>query len=145
MPALAQRKDPNSGCRFLVEIEGLIVGGFSEVTGLQAETQFEDYHEGGVNDFVHRLPRETRYTNLTLKRGITDSDALWQWHQDVVNGKVSRKNGYVILLDSEGAETWRWNFLEAYPVKWVGPDLRGDSSTVALETVELAHKGIKKA
>jgi hypothetical protein len=37
-----------------------------------------------------------------------------------------------------------WDFMEAYPVKWVGPQLRAESSTVAVETVELVHKGISK-
>lgn len=142
---LAERKDPYLNSRFLVEIDGLVVGGFSEVSGLQAETQVEEYREGGVNDFVHRLPKETRYPSLTLKRGITDSDVLWKWHQDVVNGKVTRKSGYIVLLDSEGNEKWRWNFIDAYPVKWVGPDFKADSGTVAFETIELAHNGIKKA
>ena len=142
---VGERVDPYLSFRFLVEIEGLVVGGFSEVSGLQAETQVEDYREGGVNDFIHRLPKETRYPNLTLKRGITDSDVLWKWHQDVINGKIARKSGYIILLDSEGNEKWRWNFIDAYPAKWVGPDLRADSNTVAFEAVELVHNGIKKA
>jgi len=142
---VGERKDPYLSFRFLVEIEGLVVGGFSEVSGLQAETQVEEYREGGVNDFIHRLPKETRYPNLTLKRGITDSDVLWKWHQDVVNGKVTRKSGYIVLLDSEGNESWRWNFIDAYPAKWVGPDLGADSNTVAFETIELVHNGIKKA
>jgi phage tail-like protein len=142
---VAERKDPYLSYRFLVEIEGLVVGGFSEVSGLQAETQVEEYREGGVNDFIHRLPKETRYPNLVLKRGITDSEVLWKWHQDVVNGKVIRKSGYIILLDSEGNEKWRWSFIDAYPAKWVGPDLKADSSTVAFETIELVHNGIKKA
>jgi phage tail-like protein len=142
---VAERKDPYLSCRFLVEIEGLVVGGFSEVSGLQAETQVEEYREGGVNDFVHRLPKETKYQNITLKRGITDSDVLWTWHRFVVNGIVMRKNGYIILLDSEGNEKWRWGFTDAYPTKWVGPDFKADGSTVAVETVELVHNGIKKA
>ena len=89
--------------------------------------------------------KETTYQNIILKRGITDSDALWKWHQDVVNGKVERKNGYIVLMNSEGQETWRWNFLKAYPTKWSGPDLRSEGSTVAFESIELAHNGIKKA
>jgi phage tail-like protein len=136
---------PYLNFRFLVEIQGLIVGGFSEVSGLQAETEVEIIEEGGVNDYVHKLPKKTKYSNIVLKKGITESDVLWKWYQDVVNGKISRKSGYIILLDSEGNEKWRWNFIEAYPVKWVGPELKADSSTVAVESLEIAHNGIKKA
>ena len=139
-----ERKDPYLSFRFLVEIQGLIVGGFSEVSGLQAETEVEEKREGGVNDYVHKLPTITKYPNITLKRGITDSDVLWNWHQDVVKGKFKRRTVYIILQDSEGNEEWRWEFDDAYPVKWTGPDLKADSSTVAVEGIELAHKGIKK-
>ena len=142
--AVAERKDPYLSFRFLVELQSLIVGGFSEVSGLQAETEIEEIREGGVNDYVHKLPKITKYPNITLKRGITDCDTLWKWHQDVVNGKVERKTVFVVLMDGEGNEKWRWSFERAYPVKWQGPDLKADSSAVAVETLELAHNGIKK-
>ena len=142
--ATAERKDPYLSFRFLVELRGLIVGGFSEVSGLQAETEIEELREGGVNDYVHKLPKNTKYPNITLKRGITDSDVLWNWHQDVVKGHVERNTVSIILLDSERNEKWRWSFEHAYPVKWTGPELRADSNTVAVETVELAHNGITK-
>nr|QNO51306.1 hypothetical protein HDBBLJII_00003 [Methanosarcinales archaeon ANME-1 ERB6] len=62
----------------------------------------------------------------------------------MVNGIIIRKNGFIILLDSEGNEKWRWFFERAYPVKWTGPELRADSNTVAVESIELAHNGLKK-
>jgi len=142
--ATAERKDPYLNYRFRVEIDGIISGGFAECSGLQAETEYEEYREGGVNNYVHRLPKVTKYPNLTFKRGITDSEELWKWYQDVVMGKIQRKNGSIILLDSEGNEKWRWNFKGAYPVKWTGPDLKADSNTVAFETLELTHTGITK-
>lgn len=141
---VAEREDPYLSFRFLVEIQGLVVGGFSEVAGLQANTEVDEIKEGGVNDFVHKLPKITKYPNITLKRGITDLDALWNWHQDIVNGKVERKTVFIILMDSEGNEKWRWSFEHAYPVKWTGPDLKADGSTVGVEALELAHNGIKK-
>jgi phage tail-like protein len=141
---VAERKDPYLSFRFLVEIKGLIVGGFSEVSGLQAGTETEDIREGGVNDYVHKLPKITKYPNITLKRGITDSDALWNWHQDVVNGIIKRKSGFILLLDSEGNEKWHCFFERAYPVQWTGPELRADSNTVAVESIELVHNGLKK-
>lgn len=136
------RKNPYQGFRFLVELEGLTIGGFSEVSGLSAETKVTVIKEGGVNDHQHRIPEATEYGNLILKRGITDSRHLWKWHQDVVKGKVARKNIFVILLDAAGNERWRWMFSNAYPVKWTGPDLKADNSAVALESVEIAHEGI---
>lgn len=137
--------DPYTAFNFWVEINGVVAGGFSEVSGLQAETETEDYHEGGVNKYVHRLPKGTKYPNLVLKRGITDAYELWTWYQSVVAGQFQRQNGSVILCDSTGNEKWRWNFEQAYPVKWTGPEFKGDSNTIAVETLELAHKGLWKA
>ncbi len=139
-----QNPDPYRGFRFRVEIDGITVAHFSDVSGLQVETETEPYEEGGLNDFVHQLPKRTKFQNITLKRGITDVDELWQWHQEVVSGKFKRKNGSIILLDESGDDTWRWNFSKAFPVKWTGPELKADSNTVAFESVELAHHGIKK-
>ncbi len=141
---MAKRIDPYLGYRFRIEIDGLIVAGFSEVSGLQMETETEDHREGGVNDYIHRLPKGSKQSNITLKRGITDSDTLWKWHQGVVNGKVKRKNGRIILIDAREIEKWHWTFEDAYPIKWVGPELKADSSSLAVESLELVHNGIKK-
>ena len=128
---------------FLVEIEGLVIGGFNEVTGLTVEVEIEEYREGGLNAYVHKLAGPARYpNNLVLKHGLTDSDTLWNWHQDVASGNIQRRNGSIILLDSAGEEQWRWNFVDAYPVRWVGPDLRAGSAEVAIETLELVHRGL---
>ena len=139
--ANGKRTDPFLGFRFRVEVDRVIQAGFSECSGLQAETEVEEVREGGLNDYVHKLPKGTKHVNLTLKRGLTDSDVLWNWYQDVVRGTGKRKLVDVFLLDHTGAERWRWSFREAYPVKWTGPDLKADGSAVAIETLELAHHG----
>lgn len=141
----AERDEPYLSFRFLIEIDGIVSGGFAECSGLQVETETEDYREGGVNEYVHKLSKGTKYQNVTLKRGITDSQVLWKWHQDVVAGNIERKGCYIILLDSENNEKLRWRFENAYPVKWSGPELKANSNTVAFETLELVHTGIKKS
>lgn len=135
---------PYTSFRFKIEINGIIVAQVSDVSGLQVETETEPYEEGGENGFVYQLPKRTKYQHITLKRGITDLEEMWKWHQDVVKGKFQRKNGAIILMDVTGQEKWRWNFSQAFPVKWTGPDLKADSNTVAFETIELAHHGIEK-
>jgi phage tail-like protein len=143
--ALGDRRDPYLSLRFLVEIEGLVVGGFSEVSGLQAEVEVESYREGGTNEYVHQLPGPTRYPqSLVLRHGLTELDTLWSWHQEVQRGVIRRRNGSIVLLDAAGAEGWRWNFVGAYPVRWSGPELRAGTSDVAVETVELIHHGLTR-
>lgn len=140
------RRDPYLKYNFAVEIDGLVAGGFQEVTGLQAEIEVQDYREGGVNEFVHKFAGPVKYSsNLVLKWGITDARALWNWYWDVMHGKVERKNVSVLLLDQTGQEKRRWNFEKAYPVKWVGSELRAAASEVAVETIEFAHRGLSKA
>jgi len=134
--------NPYTSFRFRVEIEGIEVARASEISGLQIETEIETYEEGGVNSYVHKLPKRTKYQNITLKRGITDSHEMWDWYQDVVSGIFERKYGAIVLMDANNEDKWRWDFLEAYPIKWTGPDLRADSNTVAFETIELVHHGL---
>ena len=111
--------DPYLGFRFRVEISGLQIGGFSEVSGLQVEIEVHDYREGGVNEYMHRLAGPARYpNNLVLKHGIMDSEVMWNWQQDVVSGKVQRRNGSIILMNAAGEYTWRWKFREAYAIWW---------------------------
>lgn len=136
--------DPYDGFRFRVEIFGLQVGGFTQVTGLEREVQTEDFREGGRNDYTHKLATVTKYQNLSLKRGIADATELWQWHQDVINGKIERRQVNVVLLDSLGNVKWRWVFEKAYPVKWSGAELNASTNAVFVESVEFAHNGIKR-
>jgi len=141
---LGVRADPYQVFNFLVEIEGILAGGFSECSGLQVETEFFDYREGGQNDFVHRFAGPTKYPPLILKHGLTQIDGMWSWHQDVVAGKIERRNGTIYLLNKQRIPVMWWDFKEAIPLKWSGPNLRADSGTVAFESVELAHHGLSR-
>lgn len=136
-------KNPYLSFRFRVEVGNIIVANVSEVSGLQIEIETETYREGGVNDFVHNFPKGVKYQPLILKRGITDLDDLWNWYKDARAGTIIRKGVTVVLMDESAKnEKWRWNFKEAYPIKWTGPELKASSSTVAFESIELVHQGI---
>ncbi|MEF2245398.1 phage tail protein [Paenibacillus sp. IITD108] len=129
--------------RFMVELDGLLVAGFSEVGGLAVETDTEEYAEGGLNQFVHRFPSRTKHVPLSLKRGMTLSDELWNWYANVVEGQIERKSGSIILYNERDQEFRRWNFYDAYPTKWSGPDLNASASEIAVEYIELTHNGFK--
>lgn len=130
--------------RFGIELGHLLVASFSEVSGLIIETELEQYSEGGVNDFVHQLPLRTKHVPILLKHGVTDSDELWEWYKDVIQGKIERRSCSIVLLDEEFNEFRRWTFGEAYPIKWIGPELNASVSEVAIEQFELVHNGIKR-
>ncbi len=136
--------DPFRSFRYSVEIDGVASAGFSQVSGLDRDTTFEEYREGGVNDFVHKLASVTKYPNLTLKRGLTFHTDLWDWYQKVVDGIVERKTITVVLIDELGLPAWSWEIEGAYPVKWTGPALDASTNTVAAEAVEFAHQGFRR-
>ena len=135
-------KDPHLANRYVVDIEGVAVAGFSEVTGLDFESEVESFRVGGQRTYEEQLAGQTKFpSRLVLKRGIADTDALWKWHQDVVEGRIVRRKVTIVLNDSTGAKQRKWAFREAAPVKWVGPQLRGAASEIAIETLELVHRG----
>jgi len=145
MSPTGKRSDPYSAYRFKVEIEGIIAAGFTDVSGLTIETEVETIKEGGVNNYEYKLPKFTKYSNITLKRGLIDLK-LWDWYQTVISGKFKRKSGTIYLLDYSGNKTLDYyDFYEAYPIKWEGPTFNAKNSTVASETLVLAHKHLIKA
>jgi phage tail-like protein len=104
----------------------------------------ETYREGGVNDFVHHLPRQTTHANLVLKHGLTAVSALWNWYYNVTQGVIERKNGAIMLLDNQLTPLVWWNFRNAFPVKWAGPSFNAADTAIAFETIELVHEGMTK-
>jgi phage tail-like protein len=138
------RLDPYLSCNFVVEIEGILAGGFASCSGLQVETETFEYREGGRNEYVHRFAGPTRHPPLVFKRGLSLIDGLWGWHQDVVAGQIKRRNGTIYLLDGQQPVRW-WNFHEALPIKWTGPELQASPAAVAFESVEIAHRGLTRA
>jgi phage tail-like protein len=138
------RVDPHLACNFLIEVEGILAGGFSECSGLEAETEVETYREGGQNAYIHQFAGPTRYPPLILKHGLTWIDGLWAWHQEIISETVSRHSGTIYLLDRSGTPVRMWDFKDAFPVKWTGPTLRADSAQVAVESLELRHRGLSR-
>lgn len=134
---------------FLVEVDGQPVGRFTEASGLEVEVEVEPYEEGGVNGFVHKLPGRMTWPNLTLKRGITETDNLLDWLKkssgDGFNAtnKLTRSTLAVTLVSAKGDRLRSWNFEGAFPVKWTGPTFASDADELAEEELEIAHHGFQ--
>ncbi len=139
----ANRPNVVGAYRFMVELDGMLVAGFSEVTGLSSELEVMEVAEGGLNAYAHRLPVRVKLQPIVLKRGMTVTNELWNWYADVMGGIVERKSGSIILYNERDQEFRRWNFYDAYPTKWTGPDLNAASSDIAVEMIELTHNGFK--
>ena len=140
--------DPYKAFNFLVEIDGITRAGFQECSGLDSTQDPIEYREGGEALTTRKLPGLSKYSNITLKWGLTDDAELWEWRKTFQDGKGARdkrKNGSIVLLDDVGEEQVRWNFREGWPTKWTGPSFNSTGSEVAIETLEIAHEGLEKA
>jgi phage tail-like protein len=118
--------------------------GFSEVTGLNVETQVIEYRDGSSPDYsTIKMPGMQKYGNITLKRGMTKNDNefynLWNTHQ---LNKIERRDITIALLDETHSPVMVWKLRNAWPVKIDGGALKATGNEVAIETMELAHEGL---
>jgi len=125
-----------------------MIGAFTEVSGLSVQIDVEELAEGGQNQFTHKLPGRMKWPNLVLKRGITNTDNLFEWFQQSsgdgfagAGNQIHRHRGAITLMDAAGKAVRTWEFTEAYPVKWSGPKLAASSRDLAVEELEVAHCG----
>ncbi|MEM9189374.1 MAG: phage tail protein [Myxococcota bacterium] len=136
------RPDPYVAFNYLIEISGIRAGGFSEVSGLDLEVQPIDYRNGDEDFIPRKLPGLKQISNLTLKRGIIGELDAYQWVLAGARGAVRRQNGAIILRDEQRREVMRWRFRRGWACKYIGPTLQADSSSVAIEAIEIAHEGL---
>ena len=140
---MAARNDPYKNFKFRVEIDGLTSSGFSECTGLESEVSCIDYREG-ADHLTRKLPGLHKVSDITLKRGVTKSTELYEWHKNIVNGVSDRRNGTIILMDDDGSDVVRWKFSDGFPRKYEGPSFNAKGNEVAIETLEICCERIER-
>ncbi|MBL8058826.1 MAG: phage tail protein, partial [Anaerolineales bacterium] len=114
--------------QFYLEITGVSVAQFTEVGGLNMEREVKQVPQGGVNDHIHSLPGRVKYSDITLKRGLTYSYDLWVWFQQgLYDLKVVRKDVSIFQLDKSGQCIRRWDVARAFPTKYTVSDLNATS------------------
>jgi phage tail-like protein len=140
------RRDPLRNFRFRLEIDGLVLAGFSDVAIGATVTETIDYREGTDPPHVRKLSGLTKYGNITLKRGITDSLELFGWHQQIVQGGLDngRKRVVIVVQDETGQDEARFVVSDAWPVKYDPGDLVAKGNEVLIELLELANEGIER-
>jgi len=117
------------------------LGSWSKCDGLAVEYEVQEYQEGGMNDYVHRLPGRCKYQNIKLTRPLDKTSAdVASWVAGQRN-KPARSNAEIAVLDPAGELVTKWNLNGVYPVKWTGPSLDASGNQIAIETLELAHNG----
>ena len=144
--ALGQRRDPLGSMRFFVDIGNVITGSFRECGGLGSETELIESKEalkGGFTIYI-KTPGALKWENISLKRGITNSMEIWEWRKEVEQGNVegARMNGSIIMYDSEGQQSARWNFIRGWPQKVSGPSFNATSNEIGVEELVIVHEGL---
>jgi len=142
--ANAAIKDPYVNFNFLVEIDGITRAAFQEAGGFESTVDVIEHREGGQNTTTFKVPGLNKYGNISLKWGMTDDKSLDDWHQQVVDGDIVRKNGSIVLLNRKGEEVARWDFQRAWPTKYTLPSFSAEGNDIAIQSLELAHEGLKR-
>lgn len=121
----------------------MVLGAFQTIKGLSAELEIEDYSEGGVNDYIHQLPKRHKWGRIKLSRGITRAPGLWEWYlAGLFLSLGARRDGSILLLNPDGSPAVAWVFRAGLAAKWTGPELSAMEGGVAIEGLEIAHEGL---
>lgn len=138
------RKNYITTNRFYVEIESQVIASFSECSGLGVNIKKETYLEGGVNDQQRIILGHSEFTDVTLKRGMTDDLTFWSWISSILTGKPSsRRNVNILLFNQAGEIMICWTLIGAIPISWKAPGFQADGNSVAIEELTLAYEGLK--
>jgi phage tail-like protein len=147
--------------RFYVEMGGSIAASFTECSGISVQVDKEVYLEGGVNDQQRIFLKQTKFQDITLKRGMTNEVVFWEWMQAVLNltgpanktdstkktddssGISARRNLTILLFNQAGQTMQSWKIIGAIPVAWKTPTLQASSNAVAIEELTIAYEGLE--
>ncbi|MFZ2448933.1 MAG: phage tail protein [Methylovulum miyakonense] len=119
---------------------------FTEVTGLVMEREKIEYRHSDSKDFNKiSMPGMVKNNNLTLKRGKFEGDFDFNtWLEDVANDRVNGRRDLTIrLLNEKHVPVAAWSATRCFPVKVTAPDFKSDANEIAVESIEVAHEGLK--
>ncbi len=131
-----------SSLQVAITFDGMPTAYFRSVSGLKVETEVIEFREGGTGD-VHKLPGRVKYTNLVLKQGFSGAGELQKWAFRIAAGQFEHKNATIVISDQKAQVVARYILANAWPTKWEGPDFDASSNEVAIETIEIAHEGLR--
>jgi phage tail-like protein len=144
--------DPPIASRFLFEVDGVEIGIFKEVKGLEVTVPTEDIKEGGQNGYTHKVPGRMVWPNIVFRRGLTQSDNLFEWlSKSSGEGFAGNKNalkrstGAITAISHTGVRLRSWKLIGVYPVRWKGPDfaVAVENKTPLEEELEVTHNGFR--
>ena len=139
-----QRDNPYANFNFVVEIDGIEVGAFSEVDLPEATIEAIEYRDGSdLSSGARKLPGRVSYANVVLRRGISGRTDLWEWFKSTRAGNLQRRDAAIVLLDEGRQPVQRWLLRDAWPARYAFSRLEGRGNEIVIETLELAYEGFE--
>ena len=139
--------NPSMAYRFAVDIDGVTAAVFTECTLPNYEIEVkDDYKEGGRVGFGMAIPGPMKGGGrVSLKRGIALADKMMEWYFSILTWSFAKDELYktvVVTLYKGYMPSFTFEFQKAFPVKWVGPSLKADTTAVAIEQIDLAYESV---
>ncbi len=143
---LFAQRNPTVSSAFALTAGGVVTAQFRSCSGLAANTDVIEYRQGSDTGgtIIQKIPGLTKYSNITLKRGISGDQSLALWFKMVADGQITqaRKNGTIALLDSAGRPIASWAITNAWPC---GLAIETDPETGdTMEVLTLAVESIRR-
>jgi phage tail-like protein len=148
---MATRTAPYPAYNYLVNLNGprgadQLLGGFSDVSGLNTEIHISEYRDGNeTQPHVRKMPGSHKVGDVTLKRGVVDSSDLWAWiTQTETSGVLAQRDVVITLRDEANNPVQSWKLRNVVPMKYTGPTLAGKGGgEVAMEELVLSAEGFE--
>jgi phage tail-like protein len=134
---------PLAKYNFEVEIEGFSRIGFTEVSGLDIETEAIEYRDGAfVEPSKIQIPGMKKYGTVTAKRGMISGDNnIFEWFQTILD-PTNRRDVQITLLDEVREPIFVWVVSNAFVTKIASTDMKADGNEIAIESMEIKGDSI---
>ena len=140
----SRNTDPVIGFSFSLDVQGTLTGYFTEISGLGSETEIVEHKvvDPQGRDLIQKIPGRLKFTDVTLKRGVTALKDIWDWRKMVEDGNIvgARKNATITMYDQSLNAVARWNLTNAWPTKVSGPQIQSDSNAFGIEEVTITFE-----
>jgi phage tail-like protein len=134
---------------FVLEVDSVELATFRKCSGIESETETIEFKEATKEGkmIIRKAPGAMKWSDITLERRVDGSKALWEWRKQVIDGEIdrARRNGSIVIKDSQHHEVARWNFEAGWPSKYTGADLDAGANDIAAEKVVITHEGLIRA
>lgn len=146
------RFDPLPAFRFRVSMAGIVVGHFTEVTGLMMETEAIEYREGGEPAIMRQVPGITRSGDITLRKGMSKDQTLELWYAQIFDltgitnlppDPAFRRPLTIEVMKRGGVAAKSYMVFRCWPKKYTPGDFNAQENSVLIEEVVLANEGFR--